>query len=67
MMNRLLLILGGGVALLMCFGCEADRLKPSQALPGSNVRNAPPHMPHGSQYDLFPYGLMEDFKVVRIN
>ncbi len=36
------------------------------ASPG-NVRNAPAHMPAGSKYDLFPYGLMEDFTVVRIN
>ena len=42
-MNRNLLVLGG-VALLMFSGCEADRLKPSEALPGSNVRSAPPEM-----------------------
>jgi len=44
MMNRLLLSLGGGVALVMASGCAADRFKPSQALPGTNVRNAPPEM-----------------------
>jgi len=44
MMNRLLRILGGSVALLMFAGCAADRFKPSQALPGSNVRNAPPEL-----------------------
>jgi hypothetical protein len=36
------------------------------ASPG-NVRNAPAQMPPGSKYDLFPYGLMEDFQVIRIN
>ena len=35
------------------------------ASPG-NVRNAPTTMPPGADYDQFPYGLMEDFKVVRI-
>jgi hypothetical protein len=35
------------------------------ASPG-NVRNAPATMPPGANYDQFPYGLMEDFKVVRI-
>jgi hypothetical protein len=36
------------------------------ASPG-NLRNAPAHMPPGSKYDQFPYGLMEDFRVVRVN
>ena len=43
-MNRNLLVLGGSVALLMFSGCEADRLKPSEALPGANVRSTPPEM-----------------------
>jgi hypothetical protein len=43
-MNRKLLLLGGGVALLMFSGCAADRLKPAEAMPGGNVRNAPPEL-----------------------
>ena len=43
-MNRNLLLLGGGVALLIFSGCAADRLKPAEALPGSNVRNSPPEV-----------------------
>jgi len=31
----------------------------------ANVRNAPATMPPGASYDQFPYGLMEDFQVVR--
>lgn len=33
----------------------------------ANVRTAPPTMPPGAKYDQFPYGLMENFKVVRID
>lgn len=44
MMNRLLLLLGVGAALLVTVGCESDRLRPSQALPGSDVRTAPPEL-----------------------
>jgi hypothetical protein len=44
MMNRKLLTLGSGLALLLFSGCAADRLKPAEALPGSNVRNAPPEL-----------------------
>jgi hypothetical protein len=33
----------------------------------ANVRNAPANMPPGTEYDQFPYGLMEDFKVVRVD
>jgi len=35
------------------------------ASPG-NVRNAPATMPPGAQYDQLPYGLMDDFQVVRL-
>ena len=44
MMNRLLLVLGGGMVLLFCGGCASDRLKPSQVLPGSDIRAAPPEL-----------------------
>ena len=43
-MNRKLLSLGSGVALLILFGCATDRLKPDEAMPGGNVRNAPPEL-----------------------
>jgi len=43
-MKRNLLVLGTGIALFMFSGCAADRLKPSQALPGTNVRNPPPEL-----------------------
>lgn len=36
------------------------------ASPGS-VRSAPATMPPGAKYDQLPYGLMEEFKVVRID
>ena len=32
------------MALLIFSGCETDRLKPAEALPGVNVRNAPPEL-----------------------
>jgi len=35
------------------------------ASPG-NVRTAPDGMPPGAQYDQLPYGLMDDFQVVRV-
>ena len=43
-MNRKLLFLGSGVALLIVSGCATDRLKPAEAMPGSNVRNSPPEL-----------------------
>jgi hypothetical protein len=43
-MNRKLLLLGSGVALLIFSGCATDRLKPAEAMPGGNVRNAPPEL-----------------------
>ena len=32
----------------------------------ANVRTAPATMPPGAQYDQLPYGLMDDFQVLRL-
>jgi hypothetical protein len=36
------------------------------ASPG-NVRTAPANMPPGAKYDQLPYGLMEGFRIIRVN
>ena len=63
---------GRNVVEVLVYGSLKNLLGPhhgniarGMASPG-NVRNAPATMPPGADYDQFPYGLMEDFKVVRI-
>ena len=41
MKNKVLVGVISGALLVLC-GCASDRLKPAEAMPGANVRNAPP-------------------------
>ena len=61
--NRIEVLVSGSLKNLL--GPHHGNITRGLASPAS-VRNAPVTMPSGAQYDQLPYGLMDDFQVVRL-